>query len=373
MQNFEGKTAVITGAASGIGLALAERAAEARMNVVLADIEEKALEHAVQRIEARQVRAIGVPSNTMIEESVREVAERAIDEFGKVHLVCNNAGVASTVNAGKPVWEIPDRDWDWVMGVNFYGVLYGIRAFVPHMLEHGESAHIVNTASLAALLPGGGTYGVSKHGVLALTEGLQRDFADRGANINASVEESLARIKPVIRDAKAAGCAVRGYVSTAFGCPYDGDVEPAAGARVARTLLDAGADEVSLADTIGVAVPRDVEAVLDACEAMGIPLDAIALHFHDTRGTALANVHTGMRRGITTFDSSAGGLGGCPFAPGATGNLPTEDLVYFLDQMEIESGVSLDGIARASLAVAEALGRPLVSRAHVAWAAWATR
>jgi NAD(P)-dependent dehydrogenase (short-subunit alcohol dehydrogenase family) len=187
MQNFEGKTAVITGAASGIGLALAERAAEARMNVVLADIEEKALEHAVQRIEARQVRAIGVPSNTMIEESVREVAERAIDEFGKVHLVCNNAGVASTVNAGKPVWEIPDRDWDWVMGVNFYGVLYGIRAFVPHMLEHGESAHIVNTASLAALLPGGGTYGVSKHGVLALTEGLQRDFADRGANINASV------------------------------------------------------------------------------------------------------------------------------------------------------------------------------------------
>ena len=193
------------------------------------------------------------------------------------------------------------------------------------------------------------------------------------ANINASVEESLARIRPVIRDAKTAGCAVRGYVSTAFGCPYDGDVEPAAGARVARTLLDAGADEVSLADTIGVAVPRDVEAVLDACEAMGIPLDAIALHFHDTRGTALANVHTGMRRGITTFDSSAGGLGGCPFAPGATGNLPTEDLVYFLDQMEIESGVSLDGIARASLAVAEALGRPLVSRAHVAWAAWATR
>ena len=187
MQNFEGKTAVITGAASGIGLALAERAAAARMNVVLADIEEKALAEAVKRIEERQVRAIGVPANTMIEESVQALAERAIGEFGKVHLVCNNAGVASTVNAGKPVWEIPDRDWDWVMGVNFYGVLYGIRAFVPHMLEHEESAHIVNTASLAALLPGGGTYGVSKHGVLALTEGLQRDFADRGANINASV------------------------------------------------------------------------------------------------------------------------------------------------------------------------------------------
>jgi NAD(P)-dependent dehydrogenase (short-subunit alcohol dehydrogenase family) len=166
---------------------LAERAAEARMNVVLADIEESALERAVKKIEERQVRAIGVPANIMVEESVQELAERAIGEFGKVHLLCNNAGVASTATAGKAVWEVPDQDWDWVMGVNFYGVLYGIRAFVPHMLEHGEPSQIVNTASLAALLPGGGTYGVSKHGVLALTEGLQRDFADRGANINASV------------------------------------------------------------------------------------------------------------------------------------------------------------------------------------------
>lgn len=187
MQDFEGKTAVITGAASGIGLALAEHCARERMNVVLADIEEEALEAAVRGIEERQGSAIGVPSNTMLEASVSEVAQRAIDAFGKVHLLFNNAGVASTAGAGKPVWEISDRDWDWVMGVNFYGVLYGLRAFVPHMLEHGESSHIVNTASLAALLPGGGTYGVSKHGVLALTEGLQRDFADRGANINASV------------------------------------------------------------------------------------------------------------------------------------------------------------------------------------------
>jgi NAD(P)-dependent dehydrogenase (short-subunit alcohol dehydrogenase family) len=187
MKDFEGKTAVITGAASGIGFALAERCASERMNVVLADIEEDALKAAVKKIEERQVRAIGVPSNMMIEAAVNEVAERAIAEFGKVHLLCNNAGVASTATAGAAVWEIPDRDWQWVMGVNFYGVLYGIRAFVPHMLEHGESSHIVNTASLAALLPGGGTYGVSKHGVLALTEGLQRDFADRGANINASV------------------------------------------------------------------------------------------------------------------------------------------------------------------------------------------
>ncbi len=187
MQNFEGKTAVITGAASGIGLALAERAAAARMNVVLADIEEQALEQAVRQIEQRQVRAIGVAANIMLEESVNALAERAISEFGKVHLLCNNAGVASAGSAGKAVWELADREWDWVMGVNFYGVLYGLRAFVPHMLAHGEDSHIVNTASLAGLLPGGGTYGVSKHGVLALTEGLQRDFNERGANIHASV------------------------------------------------------------------------------------------------------------------------------------------------------------------------------------------
>lgn len=187
MQSFAGKTAFITGAASGIGLALAEKAASERMNVVLADIEAEALEKAVRRIEEHQVRALGVPVNTMLADAVTAAAERAIAEFGRVHLVFNNAGVASTRSAGKALWEVPDKDWDWVMGVNFYGVLYGIRAFVPHMLEHGEPSHIVNTASLAGVLPGGGTYGVSKHAVLALTEGLQRDFAERGVNINASV------------------------------------------------------------------------------------------------------------------------------------------------------------------------------------------
>lgn len=187
MQDFEGKTAVITGAASGIGLALAERAARARMNVVLADIEEQALDAAVKKIEERQVRAIGVPTNIMVEEAVKDLAKRAIGEFGKVHVLCNNAGVASAATVGKGVWELPDSEWDWVMGVNFYGVLYGLRAFIPHMLEHGEASCVVNTASLAGVLPGGGTYGVSKHGVLALTEGLQRDFEERGANIKAAV------------------------------------------------------------------------------------------------------------------------------------------------------------------------------------------
>jgi NAD(P)-dependent dehydrogenase (short-subunit alcohol dehydrogenase family) len=186
MQDFEGRTAVVTGAASGIGYALSERFTEARMNVVLADIEEEALKRAVERLEQRQVRVVGVVTNTMIEASVNELAARAVDAFGKVHVLCNNAGVAA-MTPGRAIWEVPRADWDWVMGVNFDGVLYGLRAFLPHMLAHGEEGHVVNTASLAGLMPGGGTYGVSKHGVLSLTETLYNDLAARNASIGASV------------------------------------------------------------------------------------------------------------------------------------------------------------------------------------------
>ena len=187
MKDFAGKTAVVTGAASGIGFALAERFAAARMQVVLADIEEDALNRAVKQLEERQAEVIGVPVNTMVRESVFDLAKRAIDTFGKVHVLCNNAGVASTSSVSAAIWEQPRSEWDWVLGVNFNGVLYGLEAFVPHMLEHGESGHIVNTASLAALMPGGGTYGVSKHGVLVLTETLYNDLKARGAAIGASV------------------------------------------------------------------------------------------------------------------------------------------------------------------------------------------
>lgn len=185
MEVFEGKTAVVTGGASGIGRALADRFGEARMNVVLADIEEAALERAVAEMEERQVRVKGVVTDTMRRASIEALADEVEAEFGDVHILCNNAGVASM--AGLPVWELPDSDWDWVMGVNFSGVLDGIRTFVPRMLKHGEPAHIVSTASLAGLLPGGGPYGVSKHAVLSLSEGLKRDLTAVGANIGVSV------------------------------------------------------------------------------------------------------------------------------------------------------------------------------------------
>jgi len=181
------KVVWITGASGGIGRALADRFVAARMNVVLADIEEEALAKAVAELEARQARVIGIVSNTMLKDSVDELARQAIDTFGNVHILCNNAGVANAASAGKSVWELPDADWQWVMGVNFWGVLYGLQAFIPHMLEHGEECYILNTASLAGVLPGGGPYGVSKHGVLSLTEGLQTDLQAREANINTSV------------------------------------------------------------------------------------------------------------------------------------------------------------------------------------------
>ena len=183
MEDFAGKTAVVTGGASGIGFGLAERFAEARMNVVLADIEEDALERAVKTLEDRQVPVLGVKTNTMIQESVIAMIDEAVERFGAVHILCNNAGVASTKSGG-PVWTVPAQDWDWVMGVNFYGVLYGAQAAIPHMLEHGEPSHIVNTASLAGLMPGAGTYGVSKHAVLALSESLAADLAETSIGVS---------------------------------------------------------------------------------------------------------------------------------------------------------------------------------------------
>jgi isopropylmalate/homocitrate/citramalate synthase len=197
----------------------------------------------------------------------------------------------------------------------------------------------------------------------AASEGFNR------ANIGAGVDEALELLDPVIREAKGAGLRVRGYVSTVFGCPYDGAVSPHAGARVARALLDSGCDEISLGDTIGVAVPSDIARVLDACDVAGVDRARLALHLHDTRGAALANVYAALSAGIATFDSSAGGLGGCPFAPGATGNLATEDLLYLLHGLGIETGVSFDGVAEASGIAAQALGRTLPSRARAAWAA----
>jgi hydroxymethylglutaryl-CoA lyase len=180
-------------------------------------------------------------------------------------------------------------------------------------------------------------------------------------NINQSVAASLETYRAVCDRALSARRRIRAYVSTAFGCPYEGPVAPATVVALSRRLLDLGAFEVAISDTIGVAHPAQVASVLDAVLAE-IPAKQVALHFHDTRGMALANVLTALGLGVLTFDASAGGLGGCPFAPGATGNLATEDLVYMLDGLGAVTGVSLGALSAASGFIASRIDHPLASR-----------
>ena len=185
-------------------------------------------------------------------------------------------------------------------------------------------------------------------------------FTER--NIGLTVEASLAAFAPVLSRATELGWWRRGYVSTAFGCPYTGRVDPARAVEVGLRLLALGVDEVCFGDTIGVAVPGQVAALTRRAIAAGIPLDRLAFHFHDTRGTALANVVAGLEAGVRCFDAATGGTGGCPYAPGAAGNLATEDLVYLLDASGIAHGASLVGVLEAARFIAEALGRPLASK-----------
>jgi len=180
-------------------------------------------------------------------------------------------------------------------------------------------------------------------------------------NINQGITESFAGFRSVVEEAAVSGVRVRAYLSTAFGCPYEGDVPAARVAELTDALLQLGAFEVAVSDTIGIAHPGQVWRVLDEVAAR-VPLARVALHFHDTRGTGLANVLAGLQAGVTTFDVSCGGLGGCPYAPGASGNLATEDLVYMLDGLGIDTGVSLPGVVAASTFIASHVPVDLPSR-----------
>ncbi|MCX4634533.1 hydroxymethylglutaryl-CoA lyase [Streptomyces platensis] len=182
------------------------------------------------------------------------------------------------------------------------------------------------------------------------------------ANLNRTVDEALAMFAPVIARAKGARVEVRGYLSMCFGDPWEGPVPVAQTVRVCRALLDLGCDELSLGDTIGVATPGHVQTLLAALNEAGVPTSRIGVHFHDTYGQALANTFAALQHGITTIDASAGGLGGCPYAKSATGNLATEDLVWMLHGLGIETGVDLDRLTATSVWMAEALGRPSPSR-----------
>jgi hydroxymethylglutaryl-CoA lyase len=187
-------------------------------------------------------------------------------------------------------------------------------------------------------------------------------------NINQTIAESFERFRGVVREAESRGIRVRGYLSTAFGCPYEGEVPPARVADLTYELLQMGVHQVAVSDTIGVAHPGSVWRVLEAV-ARRVPVTSIALHFHDTRGTGLANVLAGLQSGVATFDASCGGLGGCPYAPGASGNLATEDLLYLLAGLGIATGVRMEALVAASEFIAPRVAGPLPSRFLRAWQA----
>ncbi|HZF92825.1 hydroxymethylglutaryl-CoA lyase [Streptomyces sp.] len=182
------------------------------------------------------------------------------------------------------------------------------------------------------------------------------------ANLNRTVDEALAMFEPVVSRARAEGGHVRGYLSMCFGDPWEGPVPVPQVVRVCRALMDMGCDELSLGDTIGVATPGHVRDLLTALDAARIPVSALGVHFHDTYGQALANTLAALQHGVSTVDASAGGLGGCPYAKSATGNLATEDLVWMLRGLGIDTGVDLGRLTATSVWMAEHLGRPSPSR-----------
>lgn len=188
MKDFTDRIAVITGAASGIGLATAHRLADEGMNLALVDIQQDALDAAAAAVGATGVDVVAHRTDVMSEQAVDDLADAVFDHFGAVHVLFNNAGVAATAATLRArAWEGSLADWDWTMGVNFMGVLHGVRAFVPRMLDNGDEGHVVNTASIAGLVAGANPYNVSKHAVVCLTEGMYRDFAEMDTPLSASV------------------------------------------------------------------------------------------------------------------------------------------------------------------------------------------
>lgn len=237
--------------------------------------------------------------------------------------------------------------------------------WVPQMADHAEVMQAIDRAPgviYSALTPNlKGFEAALAAGVdqVAVFASASESFSQK--NINCSIAESLERFEPVFAAAKLANIPVRGYVSCVIACPYEGEVEPAAVARVARALFDRGCSEISLGDTIGRGTPKEVRAMLEAV-APYVPPAKLAGHFHDTFGQALVNVYAALEFGLRTFDASVSGLGGCPYAPGASGNVATEDVVYLLQGMGLETGVDLDRLIAAGAFICEKLGRESQSR-----------
>ena len=238
--------------------------------------------------------------------------------------------------------------------------------WIPALADHSEVAkglHRREGVSYSALVPNmRGLDGASRAGMREVAVFMAASETHNKKNINKTTDEALQTYRVVVDEALARGLRVRGYVSCVYGCPYEGTVALDNVLRVANGLLELGIYELSLGDTIGVGTPRQVEYVLRGLMRAGIGLDKLAVHFHDTRGTALANITVALQLGVRTVDSAIGGLGGCPYAPGASGNVATEDVVYMLQGMGIRTGVDLDKLVAISARLGGYLGRELPSK-----------
>ncbi|MEE9385455.1 MAG: hydroxymethylglutaryl-CoA lyase [Nannocystaceae bacterium] len=238
--------------------------------------------------------------------------------------------------------------------------------WIPALADHSELAAALPPAQgvqYSALVPNmRGLDGASGAGMTEIAVFLAASETHNRKNINKSTASALATYRKVVSEARNRGMRVRGYVSCVYGCPYEGSVPRSTVIDVTGALFDMGVYEVSLGDTIGVGTPRQVAHVICGMYGAGYGADRLAVHFHDTRGTALANITVALQLGIRTIDSAIGGLGGCPYAPGASGNVSTEDVVYMLDGMGITTGVKLDGLVPVSLALQANLARELPSK-----------
>ncbi|TDY53065.1 hydroxymethylglutaryl-CoA lyase [Bacillus subtilis] len=271
----------------------------------------------------------------------------------------------------EPVWIATEDKITWINQLSRTGLSYiEITSFVhpkwiPALRDAIDVAKCINRekgVTYAALVPNQrGLENALEGGIDEACVFMSASETHNRKNINKSTSESLHILKQVNNDAQKANLTTRAYLSTVFGCPYEKDVPIEQVIRLSEALFEFGISELSLGDTIGAANPAQVETVLEALLAR-FPANQIALHFHDTRGTALANMVTALQMGITVFDGSAGGLGGCPYAPGSSGNAATEDIVYMLEQMDIKTNVKLEKLLSAAKWIEEKMGKPLPSR-----------
>jgi len=287
-----------------------------------------------------------------------------IFEMGARDGLQNEHAVISTDDKVRYIDLLSEAGLKWIEATSFVSP-----KAIPQLADAAEVfARIRKSPGVRypVLVPNGKGYDRAKAAgadAIAVFTAASEHFTKR--NINMTIDESLATFAEVVAAAKRDGMWVRGYVSTAFGSPFGDDVTPQMVVDVSAKLMAMGCDELSIGDTIGVGVPSQVDALIPLL-AQEVPLESIALHFHDTRGTALANIYAGLQQGISKFDASSGGLGGCPYAPGATGNVGTEDVLYMLHQMGIETGVDLAKVREASRFIAGVVDHALTSKAYQA-------